>query len=309
MICRSAFFFLFYDTGLLLRSDNDLYGRFFKLVHTDKCFAFARRKKCSFIKEICKIGARKSACTLCKNRKINIRFERLVTCVNLDYFLTPLDIGIVDCNLSVKTSGSEKRRVENIGSVCRRHDNNAVIYAESVHFNKQLVESLFAFVVTATQTGASVTSDSIDLINENDARSGLLCRFEKVTDTRCTYTYIHFNEIRTRDREERNARFACDRLCKQSFSGTRRADKQNTARYFGAEFLEFFGILQKFNNLLKLFLFFISTCYIGKQHFVFFIRTELCSRLAERIHSSADAAAHIAVCPRSTLDERPPEDD
>ena len=59
--------------------------------------------------------------------------------MNLEYFFPALNIRVVYGYLTVETTRAQKRLVENIGAVGRRHYYNAFVSAEAVHFNKQLV--------------------------------------------------------------------------------------------------------------------------------------------------------------------------
>ena len=50
-----------------------------------------------------------------------------------------LDVWSLDVNLSVKSSGSEKRRVEDVDTVCGRQDDDVGgARVETVHFSQQL---------------------------------------------------------------------------------------------------------------------------------------------------------------------------
>lgn len=51
-------------------------------------------------------------------------------------------------DLTVETSGTEQGRVENFDAVCSRKDNDTRVCAETVHFGEQLVQRIFAFIVT-----------------------------------------------------------------------------------------------------------------------------------------------------------------
>jgi hypothetical protein len=50
---------------------------------------------------------------------------------------------------------------------------------------------------TTTQTGATLATDRIDLIDEDDAGGGFLGLFEHVTHPGGTDTHEHFHEVRT----------------------------------------------------------------------------------------------------------------
>ena len=194
---------------------------------------------------------------------------------------TPADIGIADGDLAVKTAGAQKRGVENIGAVGCRDDDDAFVGAETVHFHEQLVKRLFAFIVTAAHAGASVAADGVDFINEDNRRGVFLCLVEQVADTRSADTDIHFYEIGTGNREERNVRFAGNRTRKQGFTGTGRADKQHAFRNSRAQSVERLGIFEEFDDFLQFFFFLVRTGDIGKRGFALIVAALFHARLAE----------------------------
>ena len=51
--------------------------------------------------------------------------------------------------MPVKTTGSHERRVEHVRTVRRRHDHNGIVLFKSVHFAQDLIQRLFALVLTA----------------------------------------------------------------------------------------------------------------------------------------------------------------
>ena len=117
--------------------------------------------------------------------------------MNLEDSLSALCVGIADSNLAVKTAGSQESRIKDIGSVCRRNDDNSLIFFKAVHLNKELVKSLLSLVVSAAHACTSVTAYGINLINKDNRRSVLLCLVKKVSDSRSTDADIHLNEIGT----------------------------------------------------------------------------------------------------------------
>src|SRR5437868_3396200 len=106
----------------------------------------------------------------------------------------------------------------------------------------------------AAQTGPAMTADGVDFIDEDDAGGVLLALFEKVADAARAHAYEHFHEIRTRNRKERNARFARDRARQQGLARSRRPDQQHAFGNAPAEFLELLRLAQEFDDLLELFL-------------------------------------------------------
>src|SRR5262249_15886278 len=109
-----------------------------------------------------------------------------------------------------------------------------------------------AFIVSTAKARATVTTDGIDLIDEDDARSVFFALFKQVTNPRSAHADEHLHEIGTRDRKERNARFTRDRSRQQSFSGARRAHDQNGLWDASSQAGELLRILQKCDDLFEL---------------------------------------------------------
>src|SRR5690606_21078075 len=128
---------------------------------------------------------------------------------------------------------------------------------------------------------AAMTTDSVDFVDENDARRILLGLFEHVADTACANADEHFNEVRTGNGEERNIGFARNRTRKQRLTGTGRANKQNAARNLAAKTLELLRIAQEFNDFLKILLGFVHTSNILEGNATMRFRQKLGLRLTE----------------------------
>ena len=77
--------------------------------------------------------------------------------------------------------------------------------------------------MSAAEACAALTADRVDFIDEDDTGRALLRLFEEIAYARSTDADEHFDEIGTRNREERNASFAGDCSREQRFTGSRRA--------------------------------------------------------------------------------------
>src|SRR6516225_9197720 len=99
-----------------------------------------------------------------------------------------------------------------------------------------------------------MASDGIDFIDEDDARRILLALLEQIAHAARADANEHLHEIRTGDREKRNARLTGNRARKKRFTGSRRTDQQNAFRNAAAELLKFLRLAQELDNFLKLFL-------------------------------------------------------
>ena len=116
--------------------------------------------------------------------------------MHLKDLLTSTDVRKADHNLAVKSTWTQQCLVKNIWAVGCCNDDDTIIHIKTIHLNEQLVQRLLTLVMTATETRATLATNRINLINENDARCLLLSLFEHVAHTRGTNTNKHFDEIR-----------------------------------------------------------------------------------------------------------------
>ena len=91
--------------------------------------------------------------------------------MDLKDLLTALHVGNVDHDLTVETTGAQQCGVKYVGAVRCRNEHDRIVRLETVHLNEQLVQGLFALIVTAAKTCATLTTDCIDLVDEDDGRS------------------------------------------------------------------------------------------------------------------------------------------
>ena len=141
-----------------------------------------------------------------------------------------------------------------------------------------------------------MTADGVDLIDEDDARRLLLGLLEHVTHTGGTDTDEHLDEVRTGDAEERHLGFTGDRLGEQGLAGTRRAYHQDATRNLTAKTLELAGILEEVDQLLDLFLRFVTACDVAEGGLDLVLAQQLGLGLAEAHRATLAGAAtlHLA---------------
>ena len=279
--------------ALLFGAHLDLEYCLVAILHRDKAMLASHCQQSGLVHQVFKVCTGEAGSTLCNGLEVNIVRQRLTACMDLEYGLSALYIGHADIDLTVKAAGTQQSVIEDIGAVCCRHNDDALVVAEAVHLDKQLVEGLLALVVSAAEAGAALTADSVDLVDEYDSRGDLLCLIEQVAHTRCADADIKLNKVRAGNGQELHAGFACNRFCKQGLTGSRRAYKQNALRYSCAHFGKRFGILEELNKFLKLCLFLIGACDIVERLAVFLLAAEARSGLAE-FHRAACASA--ALC-------------
>ncbi len=192
-----------------------------------------------------------------------------------------------------KRPGRSKRRIEHVGTVRRRDDDDAFVGFEAIHLDEQLVERLFALIVAATETGAAMTPDGIDFVDEDDARRVLLRLLEHVAHAAGADADEHFDEVRTRDREERHVGFAGDGACDQRLAGAGRTDEQAATRDAAAKALEFLRVAQEFDDLFKIGFRFIDARNVLERHAAMPLGQEFGARLA-KAHGTSRPRLHLA---------------
>src|SRR5437764_620244 len=82
----------------------------------------------------------------------------------------------------------------------------------------------------AASRAATMAAAGVDVVHEHDAGRRLLRLLEEVAHARGADADEHLDEIRSRDREERDARLTGDGTREQRLTGTRRAVEQDALR-------------------------------------------------------------------------------
>ena len=151
--------------------------------------------------------------------------KRLALGVHGQDGLAALPVGTVHHDLAVEAAGAQQRRVEDVGPVGGRHDDDALVGLEAVHLHQQLVEGLLALVVAAAQAGAAMAADGVDLVDEDDAGLVLLGLLEQVAHPAGADAHEHLHEVRAGDAEERHAGLAGHGPGQQGLAGAGRAER------------------------------------------------------------------------------------
>ena len=70
-----------------------------------------------FVEQVCQIGTGKANGHLGELLKLNVLVHRLVLGMHAQNLLAALHVRTVDRNLTVKTAGTQQRRIQNVGAV------------------------------------------------------------------------------------------------------------------------------------------------------------------------------------------------
>ena len=99
---------------------------FVNFFHCDCLFASSCGKKSRLVEKVFKVCAREAYGCVCNAVKVNVGSKRLLSCVNLENFGSALCVGIVNGYLTVKSAGSQKCGVKDIGAVCGGNNDYAL---------------------------------------------------------------------------------------------------------------------------------------------------------------------------------------
>src|SRR5699024_10520217 len=166
-------FVVIHQTSLLLWAGHHSVNGFIHGTIVDQVRVRARRQQGCLIEHIRQIRTRETGGALGQSVQINIYNQRLALSMNLQNFQAPLKRWSFDRYLTVETARTQQGRIQDVGTVGCSNQNDVRVLIETIHLDQQLVQCLFAFVISTTDTGATVTTNGVDLINKNDRRSVL----------------------------------------------------------------------------------------------------------------------------------------
>ena len=156
---------------LLLGAGDHAHDPFLELLLLDRLLAAARREQRGLVDEVRQVGAGEAGRAGGERVEVDLGRDRLALGVHLEDLAAADAVGPVDDDLPVEAARAQQRRVEDVGPVRGRDQDDVVLQLEAVHLDEQLVERLLALVVAAAEARAAVPADGVDLVHEDDARA------------------------------------------------------------------------------------------------------------------------------------------
>src|SRR4029077_9024131 len=184
--------------------------RFLELELADRLLVVAGGKNRRLINKVAQVGAAEARRLAREDFEVDLSIERLVAGVDFEDRAAAADVGAIERHMAVEATGPQERRVKDVRAVGGGDHDHMGVGLEAVHLDEQLVEGLLALVVAATEAGATLAPNGIDLVDEDDAWGVLLRLVEEVADARGADPDEHLDELRAGDAEEGDARFAGD---------------------------------------------------------------------------------------------------
>ena len=294
VIRRVAALFFGHDHAFALGTHQNLVLGLFEVLHLNHAGTAARCHQCGFVAQVGEVSTRHAGRATGNDVGADVLAQRHFTHVNSQDLLAPADVRQRHIHLAVKTARAQQGGVQNVRAVGGSHHNHADIGFKAIHLNQHLVQGLFALVIAATQAGAALAADCVNLINEDDARRVFLGVLKHVAHTGRADTDEHFNEVRAGDREERNLGLAGNAFGQQGLAGARRADQEQTTRNASAEFLKLGRVFEEVNHFFDFFLGFVATGNVCKSHGVGGLVKHAGFAFAEAESPALAATLHLA---------------
>mmetsp|Transcript_29281 Transcript_29281/g.113541 ORF Transcript_29281/g.113541 Transcript_29281/m.113541 type:complete len:334 (-) Transcript_29281:802-1803(-) len=252
MVSNQFLIFLAHRLRFPFKSESDTLNGIINLLHGNFVLFPSSSIDGSFVHHVLQRGPGESWCSPCNHFDVNIRPQGLSAAVNLENVNTTLEVWEFHIDPPIEATGSKKSLIQDIRPVCRSDHNDTIIAFEAVHFDQNLVERLLTLVIATGNACASLPPDSINFVDEDDARSVLLRLTEQISHTRCTHANEHFHKLGSRDGEERHSCFSGNSPRKESLSGSRGTFQDHTPRDLCSELAERIGLLQEANDFLEL---------------------------------------------------------
>src|SRR5579864_3201946 len=181
--------------ALALSAHQDLVLGQLKVIHQHGFAIVAGSVQRRFIHHVGKLGAGEARSAARQNGEINIVRQGNLAGMYAENFFTSTNIWKWNHNAAIKASWTQQRGIEHVWPVGGGDQDHPFIRFKAVHLDEQLVECLFTLVVSAAQACATMASNGINFIDEDNARSVLLALFKQVAYAACAYTHEHLNKV------------------------------------------------------------------------------------------------------------------
>ena len=168
VVSGDFFIFLGNDTALFLCANSNFDKRFFNIFFYNVNPIVTRCRNGCLVQQVFQICTDKSCCRTRHIFKIYIFCQWFIFGMYFQNFLSSTHIRTPYGNFTIKTSRTKDRRVKDIDTVCRRHNNNSFIDSKSIHLNEHLVQCLLTLIMTTAKSASTASCHSIYLVDKHD---------------------------------------------------------------------------------------------------------------------------------------------
>ena len=241
---------------LALGAEHDLLDRVGE-VGVGHLFMLApRRQQRRLVGDVGEVGPDHAGRCLRQPSEIDVVGKRHRARVDLEDLLAADLVGRHDSDAAVEPARPQQGAVEDLGRLVAPSTTTPVLPSKPSISVRIWFRRLLALVVAAAEAAAGRPRppDGVELVDEDDRRGVLGRLLEEVAHTRRADADDGLDELGGRDREERHAGLARDRLREQGLAGSGGARKQYPTRDPRPERLVFLGVLEEVDDLGELFL-------------------------------------------------------
>ena len=278
--------------ALALRAGHDPVDGLLQGGHRDLLAVGPRGQQRALVDHVGQVGAGEAGGTAGDDVEVGVGGDGLAAGVHLQDALAAGQVRLGHHDLAVEPARAQQRRVEDVGPVGGRDDDDAALGVEPVQLDQHLVQGLLALVVAAAETRAAVPAHGVDLVHEHDGRGVRLGLLEQVAHPGGTDTDEHLHEVRPGDRVERHAGLAGHGPGQQRLTGAGRPVEQHALGDLGPDGLEFGRILQELLDLLQFLDRLVGPGHVGERRLGRVLGDQLGAGLAE-VHHPRAAALHL----------------
>ena len=192
-----AFFLIGHDARLLFQTADDTIHRIEEILLCHRLTVVACGDEGGLVADVGDVGAREARRLSGEQVDVQAGLQLEGTQMHVEDRNAFGQIGEIDVDLTVETSGAQQSLVEHVDTVGRGENDDTGVRAETVHFRQQLVEGIFAFVVAAEtcSLGAGATH-GVNFVDKHDRGRFLLGFFEQVANAASSHADKHFDEVR-----------------------------------------------------------------------------------------------------------------
>ena len=278
-----------HETATFTTHENLVLG-IFKVAHVQLFLIQLGSLQSGFIDQVFQIRAGKARRAACQHLQVHIGSQRRALGMHLKNALAAPQIRRRHHHLTVKATGPQQGGIKHVGTVGGRNEDDALVAFKAVHFHQQLIQGLFAFVVSAAQPSAALAAHGVDFVNKNQTGGVLLALNKEIAHAGRAHAHEHFHKVGTGDGEKRHTGFSGHGPGKQGLTCTGRPHKQHALGNAPAQPGKLLGIGKKFDDFGKFVLGFVHTGHVVKGDAAVFLIEHAGPRTA-KVHGLAAAPA------------------
>jgi hypothetical protein len=157
-----------HDAGALLRAGDDTVDRLVQRLVVDELVVAASGEQRRLVQDVGQVGTGETRRPSGHREQVDAGGQRLALAMHLQDAVATDHVGCIDRDLAVETARTQQGGVKDVGPVGGRDQDDVGLDVEAVHLDEELVERLLTLIVATAEAGATVATDGIDLVDEDD---------------------------------------------------------------------------------------------------------------------------------------------